>query len=86
MALAGVPRGVDYDAVHDALSSLDGVVAVHDLHIWGVSTRDTVLTAHLVIPDGRDVIPAACTLIRERFGIDHVTLQSERVDLQHGCF
>ncbi len=87
MALAGVPRGVDFDAVATALRGLDGVTAVHDLHIWGVSTSETVLTAHLVVPSGGNdaFLMQAASLIREEFGIGHVTLQIECADTGDGC-
>lgn len=87
MALAGVPRGVDFDAVETALRGLDGVTTVHDLHIWGVSTSETVLTAHLVVPGGGSdaFLMRAATLIREQFGIGHVTLQIECADTGDGC-
>src|SRR3546814_1079048 len=52
MSLAAVPRGLDYDAVGEALGALPGVAATHDLHIWSMSTTETVLTAHLVMPAG----------------------------------
>jgi cobalt-zinc-cadmium efflux system protein len=87
MALAGVPRGVDFDEVEGALRGLDGVTAVHDLHIWGVSTSETVLTAHLVVPGGGSdaFLMAAAKLVREQFGIGHVTLQVECADTGDGC-
>ncbi|WP_375380427.1 cation diffusion facilitator family transporter [uncultured Sphingomonas sp.] len=80
MALAGVPRGIDYDAVATALSGLPGVTAAHDLHIWPMSTTETVLTAHLVIPAGHPGdtwLDDAQELLRRRFGIGHATLQVE---------
>src|SRR5690348_6138602 len=50
MSLAGVPAGIDVDRVERALSELEGVDAVHDLHIWPLSTTETALTAHIVTP------------------------------------
>ena len=50
LALAGVPAGVDQGGVADYLAGLPGVTEVHDLHIWGMSTTETALTAHLVRP------------------------------------
>ena len=52
MSLWAVPEGIDYDAVADALAAQPGVARVHDLHIWPSTTAETVLTAHLVMPDG----------------------------------
>ena len=81
MALAGVPRGIDYDQVDQALASLPGVSRVHDLHIWPMSTTEPVLTAHLVIPDGTPddgFLRRAESMLHARFGIGHATLQVER--------
>ena len=88
LALDAVPPNIDPGAVHDLLARLDGVVEVHDLHIWGMSTTDVALTAHLVRPcaGGEDaVIAAACGLLRDRFGIAHATLQLERGLAMHPC-
>lgn len=81
MSLAAVPPGIDAEAVRRHLAGLPGVTAVHDLHIWAMSTTDTALTAHLVMPDAADgdaFLCAAATDLRDRFGIGHATLQVER--------
>ena len=80
LALAGVPSGVDRGGVADYLAGLPGVTDVHDLHIWGMSTTETALTAHLVRPgapldDG--LLTEACVELRRRFAIHHATLQVE---------
>jgi cobalt-zinc-cadmium efflux system protein len=80
MALAGVPRGIDPDEVEAHLTALPGVVRIHDLHIWPMSTTEFALTAHLVIPGGfpGDAFLHACAHgIEHRFGIGHSTLQVE---------
>jgi cobalt-zinc-cadmium efflux system protein len=80
MALAAVPRGIDYDRVAAALGELPGVVQVHDLHIWPMSTTEPVLTAHLVMPAGPPgdaFLRRAEAMLRARFGIGHATLQVE---------
>ncbi|SEM80976.1 cobalt-zinc-cadmium efflux system protein [Sphingomonas gellani] len=80
MALGAVPRGIDFDAVRMALRALPGVSHVHDLHIWPMSTTEPVLTAHLVMPDGHPgdgFLGEAQTLLHDRFGIGHATLQVE---------
>jgi cobalt-zinc-cadmium efflux system protein len=80
MGLLAVPARIDLAEVKQHLASFDGVTAVHDLHVWPMSTTETALTAHLVMP-GR---PASDTLLREladsleaRFGVGHSTLQVE---------
>ena len=80
MALSGVPRSIDPDAVEAELAALPGVTRVHDLHIWPMSTTETVLTAHLVIPSGAPgdaFLTSARKILHDRFGIGHVTLQVE---------
>jgi cobalt-zinc-cadmium efflux system protein len=79
LALDAAPRGVDVTAVRNSFLALSGVSAVHDLHIWGLSTTDAALTAHLVHdrPDADVLLAEAQTLARTRFGIGHTTLQLE---------
>lgn len=81
LAVDAVPRGVDPRAVREYLGTQPGVADLHDLHIWAMSTTDTALTAHLVMP----VKPPDDTFLlgiteglRKRFGINHATIQVER--------
>jgi cobalt-zinc-cadmium efflux system protein len=87
LAVDAVPRGIDPVAVERYLASRPGVVAVHDLHIWGMSTTEVALTAHLVMPAGQedDFLHAVTDGLRDHFRIPHATLQVERSDWQHGC-
>lgn len=88
LALDAVPRGIDPHEVEAMLRGLDGVVEVHDLHIWGMSTTDVALTAHLIRPchGGEDAMLATATReLRERFGIAHATLQVEQGLAIHPC-
>lgn len=80
MALAAVPRGIDAAGVRAYLAEQPGVQSLHDLHIWPMSTTDTALTCHLVMPDGHPgdrFIAETCKALRERFRIAHATLQIE---------
>jgi cobalt-zinc-cadmium efflux system protein len=81
LAMDAVPRSVDVDAVRAALAERPGVAEVHDLHVWPLSTTETALTAHLVLPDGADdaFLAETSKLLHRRFGIGHATLQVERV-------
>jgi len=83
LALDAAPRGVDVEAVRAAILVLPGVTAVHDLHVWGLSTTATALTAHLCHDRGDDaaLLVEAQTLLRARFGIAHSTLQLEAAPL-----
>jgi cobalt-zinc-cadmium efflux system protein len=86
MSLAGVPAGIDLDRVEATLAELEGVDAVHDLHVWPLSTTETALTAHIVTaladyPD--DLLENARTILNEHFRIEHCTLQVERSHPAH---
>jgi cobalt-zinc-cadmium efflux system protein len=88
LAVDAVPRGVDPDAVRDFLSTLPGVRAIHDLHIWPMSTTDTALTAHMVMeefPDSDQYLNDVAAVLQERFSINHPTIQLERHDGEFHC-
>ena len=88
LAMDAVPAGIDSKEVFDYLAALPGVVQVHDMHIWAMSTAQTALTAHLVKPDPKEddaVIAQAEKELHERFGIDHITLQWEREMCNSAC-
>jgi cobalt-zinc-cadmium efflux system protein len=88
LAMDAVPRGLDPAAINACLAGLPGVAAVHDLHIWPLSTTETALTAHLVRPGAAldDAFLAAATgLLADRFGIRHATLQVEAGDPAYPC-
>lgn len=87
LALDAVPAGIDLESVESYLASLPGVVAVHDLHVWGLSSTNSALTAHLVKPDGHlddALLEGAAEGLRQRFGIAHATLQLEQ-GADHSC-
>ena len=79
LALDAAPRGADVAAVRAGFLALPGVSAVHDLHVWGLSTTETALTAHLVHdrPDPDALLSEAQGLARTRFSIGHTTFQLE---------
>ena len=88
LALQAVPTGVDPIAVRQHLCALPGVQEVHDLHIWGMSTTETALTAHLVIPAGHpgdDFLASIVHDIEHRFNISHATLQVETATGSEPC-
>ncbi len=88
MALHAVPAEIDPAAVRSYLVLSAGVCAVHDLHIWPMSTTETALTCHLVMPEGHPGDRALQHLaheLHERFGIDHATIQVETGDPDHPC-
>jgi cobalt-zinc-cadmium efflux system protein len=81
MALDVVPPNVDPIAVRRYLETLNGVTAVHDLHIWPLSTTRIALTVHLEMPDGSggdEFLQGVCKTLHVDFGIEHSTIQIER--------
>ena len=88
LAVDAVPRNVDPGAVRKFLVDLPGVTAVHDLHIWPLSTTDTALTAHLVMqlmPDDDRFLNDVVHDLHDQFSIDHATIQIERHDSDVIC-
>jgi cobalt-zinc-cadmium efflux system protein len=80
--LEGVPRGLHVGEVYDAMSTVPGISAVHDLHVWMIGSGALALSAHILVADTRVSEASAImrqldALVRERFGIGHVTLQFE---------
>jgi cobalt-zinc-cadmium efflux system protein len=76
--LEGAPEGVDPQAVGRALAAYPGVVEVHDLHVWEVTSGFPALAAHVLVKPGDDchgVRRSLQAMVGERFGIEHVTLQ-----------
>lgn len=88
LALHAVPRGINLAAVEARLAQAPGVTRVHDLHVWGMSTTETALTAHLVMPrtpDGDGFLAGLKAQLHDEFGIEHVTLQVEQGALTDCC-
>ncbi len=88
MMLAAVPGNIDAPQVERFLREQAGVSEVHDLHIWAMSTTETALTAHLVMPlgyPGDSVIDTLRGALKERFAIQHSTLQIELGTTDHAC-
>src|SRR5579862_3531508 len=88
MALHAVPPGIDPAEVREHLQHVAGVAAVHDLHIWPMSTTTTALTCHLVMPTGHPgdaVLSQIADELHHRFAIEHTTIQVECGDPEHPC-
>lgn len=88
LALDAVPKHIEPKAVHLFLSERVGVQQVHDLHIWAMSTTETALTAHLVMPEGHPGDDFFCQIhqdLQRQFGIEHTTLQVEVGDSDQPC-
>ncbi|MDB4997664.1 MAG: cation diffusion facilitator family transporter [Myxococcaceae bacterium] len=78
LAVQGVPEHVDVTAVRSYLSSVPGVIEVHDLHVWSMSTTDVALTAHLVMPNEActpTLLGEVAARLHDEFAIEHSTIQ-----------
>ncbi len=89
LSLDAVPKGIEPEDVERFLLTLPGVTEVHDMHIWAMSTTDTALTAHLIVPepaeDNAELIREACSGLHDRFEICHTTLQIEGAEATDTC-
>ena len=88
LVLDAVPEGIDPEDIRTFLGSLAHVQDVHDLHIWAMSTTETALTAHLVMPLGIGdpcFLSDACKALHEKYKIDHATLQVDPADAPFPC-
>jgi len=84
--MEGAPAGVDTEEVSKALLSLEGVVGIHDLHIWTITSSMDALSCHLVIEDDKDgyrVLQQAINLLGKQFHMDHATIQIENSAIIH---
>lgn len=88
LILDATPHHIDQSGIENYLKTLPGISAVHDLHIWGLSTKEIALTAHLVSPDGAftdaDFEKINITL-KKTFKVDHATLQVETGSVEYPC-
>ena len=88
LALQGVPVGIDHEGVKAYLCAQPGVDGLHDLHIWGMSTTEVAMTAHLVMPAGHPgdgFLHALTETLESRFKIGHATIQIELGDGPQPC-
>jgi cobalt-zinc-cadmium efflux system protein len=88
LALSAVPAQIDVPAIDAYLCQLEGVTDIHDLHIWGLSTTETALTVHLVMPNGHPgdtFLDEIVQTLEERHSIHHSTLQIELGATDHAC-
>ncbi|MEM1244618.1 MAG: cation diffusion facilitator family transporter [Pseudomonadota bacterium] len=88
LLLDAVPDNIELDKVAKYLSDIEGVSEVHDLHIWGLSTNEIALTAHLIMPEmelNDNHYKNINHDLKEHFRITHVTLQIERGNSEEPC-
>lgn len=78
--MAAAPEGIDVESVRELFAAVEGVGTVHDLHVWTLTSGLTILTAHAEIHESADrarVLEELQELSRDRFGVDHTTIQLE---------
>jgi len=78
--MEGTPANVDLGTLERKLKAIDNVTAVHDLHVWTVTSGFDAMSCHLVVGDiakGKDALREARRVLRDDFGIDHVTIEVE---------
>jgi cobalt-zinc-cadmium efflux system protein len=88
LALSAVPPHIDIAAIEAFLRNQPGVTDVHELHIWGLSTTESALTVHLVMPDGYpgdSFMDSIRTTLEARYAIHHSTLEIEQGTISHYC-
>jgi len=81
--MQAAPAGLDLASLQTEIASIDGVVDVHDLHVWTLTSEMDVVTAHLVVTAGTEthgVLDQARALLAEEYGITHATFQVEPDD------
>ncbi|MGE0599918.1 MAG: cation diffusion facilitator family transporter [Dehalococcoidia bacterium] len=83
--LEGTPRGLEFEEVAGAMTDIEGVRSIHDLHIWSVTSGFTALSGHVDVPETanrQSVLVDLHRMLTERFDIDHVTLQVETGEIE----
>ena len=87
LAMDAVPRRININELTNALAEVPGVLEIHDLHVWGMSTSEVMLTAHLVIAESsrQGALKEAKSVLRDRFAITHTTLQFEDSSTLQAC-
>lgn len=92
LAINGVPDSIDADAIYNYLATKTGVLALHDLHIWPLSTTETALTVHLTFEKqvldeqhGQKLLDEIENALKRDFEINHVTIQVEAEKNNENC-
>jgi cobalt-zinc-cadmium efflux system protein len=81
--MEAAPAHIDVPEIHRAITEVPGVLAVHDLHVWTITSGMVALSGHVVAADGEshgELLQVICDRLHQRFGIDHTTIQVETTD------
>lgn len=85
--LEGVPEGIDLNKLKEAIKEVEGILDIHELHVWAITSDRVSLTAHIVVDEKYDcesVLPNLRKILASQFGILHTTLQHERTKCLDG--
>lgn len=88
LALNAVPANIDLPAINQYLRQYPGVTDIHDLHVWGISTTESALTVHVVMPNGHpgdNILDNITHELEHHFNIKHSTIQIEQGTTKHTC-
>jgi cobalt-zinc-cadmium efflux system protein len=85
--MESAPEGIEFDEVFRAIRDTEKVEDVHDLHIWSLSSANIALSCHICVQekhfqDGPDIVTCINRMLRDRFQIEHGTIQLERIDFR----
>lgn len=83
--MEGTPGHIDLDSLRDKFASVEGVVDVHDIHVWSITSGLEAMSGHIAIRPGanaKDVLSAVTQIARQDFGIQHTTIQIDEQDPQ----
>lgn len=85
--LEGTPPHIDADEVAEALRGVDGVESIHDLHIWTITSGFESLSVHARVQnrEGDDILAEIRSMLHDRFGIEHCTIQIETSEIEEAC-
>ena len=86
--MESIPDGYDSDEIINAMKSVEGVIDVHEFHLWSITTNHSSLSAHVVLSDEYTKWPYSTVnkvseLLKEKYNLEHVTLQIENIHLNH---
>jgi cobalt-zinc-cadmium efflux system protein len=87
--MEAAPAHIDVEEIHGAIVELPGVLAVHDLHVWTITSGMVALSGHVIASDGAshgELLPLICERLHRRFGIEHTTIQVEMPDFEDPGF
>jgi cobalt-zinc-cadmium efflux system protein len=87
--MQSVPKGIKLEEVQSMIESVEGVTKVHDLHVWAVTSGIYTLSAHAVVENGGDfhqVLNGIEEVLKERFNIEHTTIQLETENREENEF